>query len=82
MTWSQSTPLRYDYCLGDPANPELVLNSYEHSAGFSGAKRKREDLLCVNPITGTKDSAAPPEANPGTLAPSADSSHIAWEATQ
>ena len=57
---------------GDPANPELVLNSYEHSAGFSGAKRKREDLLCVNPITGTKDSAAPPEANPGTLAPSAD----------
>jgi pimeloyl-ACP methyl ester carboxylesterase len=57
---------------GDPANPELVLNAYEDSAGFSGAKRKREDLLCVNPVTGTQNGVAAPEANPGVLVPTAD----------
>jgi hypothetical protein len=57
---------------GDPANPQLVLNSYERSSGFSGAKRRREDLLCVNPISGTRNGIAPPEENPGTLVPSAN----------
>jgi Protein of unknown function (DUF3089) len=57
---------------GDPANPDLVLDSYEHSSGFSGQKRRREDLLCVNPISGTQNGVAPAEANPGTLVPSAD----------
>jgi hypothetical protein len=57
---------------GNPANPDLVLNSYEHSSGFSGAKRRRDDLLCVNPIRGMKDGAARPEANPGTLLPTAN----------
>ncbi len=56
----------------EPANPELVLNSYEHSAGFAGQERKRGDVLCVNPITGTEGGAAPPKDNPGTLVPSAD----------
>jgi hypothetical protein len=57
---------------GDPANPELVLNAYENSAGFSGGERRREDLLCVNPLTGTQNGVAPPETNPGTLVPTAD----------
>jgi hypothetical protein len=57
---------------GDPANPQLVLNSYEKSSGFSGAKRRREDLLCVNPISGTENGVAAPETNPGTLVPSAN----------
>ena len=57
---------------GEPANPDLVLNSYQGSAGLTGGKRKREDLLCVNPLTGTPDSAAPPQANPGTLVPTQD----------
>jgi hypothetical protein len=57
---------------GDPANPDLVLHSYEHSSGFSGIERKREDLLCVNPISGTQNGVAAQEANPGTLVPSAD----------
>jgi hypothetical protein len=57
---------------GAPANPDLVLNAYEDSAGFSGAERKREDLLCVNPLTGSQDGAAPAQANPGTLVPTAD----------
>jgi len=57
---------------GDPANPDLVLDSYEHSLGFSGGKRRRNDLLCVNPISGTQNGVAPAEANPGTLVPTAD----------
>ncbi len=57
---------------GEPANSELVLNSYEKSAGFAGTARKREDVLCVNPLTGTQNGAAPPSANPGTLVPTAD----------
>ncbi len=56
----------------EPANPDLVLHSYEHSAGFLGKDRKRADMLCVNPLTGTKDGAAPPQRNPGTLVPNAD----------
>ena len=57
---------------GQPANPELVLHAYERSAGFLGTKREREDMLCVNPITGTVGGSASPEENPGTLVPSAD----------
>jgi hypothetical protein len=57
---------------GDPANPDLVLHSYEHSSGFSGIERRREDLLCVNPISGTQNGVAAEDANAGTLVPSAD----------
>jgi len=57
---------------GEPANPDLVLNSYQGSAGLNGAKRRREDLLCVNPLTGKPDTAAPAQANPGTLVPTQD----------
>jgi hypothetical protein len=35
-------------------------------------QRERKDMLCVNPLTGTKDGSAPAEANPGTLVPTAD----------
>ena len=56
----------------EPANPDLVVDSYEGSAGLTGARREREDILCVNPLTGTQNGAAPPAANTGTLVPSAD----------
>ncbi|MGI8611873.1 MAG: DUF3089 domain-containing protein [Sphingomicrobium sp.] len=56
----------------EPANPKLVIDSYESSAGLTGASREREDILCVNPLTGTQNGAAPPAANRGTLVPSAD----------
>jgi len=56
----------------EPANPELVIDSYESSAGLTGAKRERQDILCVNPLTGTQGGAAPPAANGGTLVPAAD----------
>jgi hypothetical protein len=57
---------------GEPANPDLVLETYEDSAGLTGADRRREDMLCVNPLTGTRDGAAPPSSNPGTLVPTQD----------
>ena len=56
----------------EPANPDLVIDSYEGSAGLTGAEREREDILCVNPLTGSQNGAAPPAANRGTLVPSAD----------
>ena len=57
---------------GEPANPDVVLNSYEKSSGFLGKTRRREDVLCVNPITGSQHGAAPPAENPGTLVPTVD----------
>lgn len=57
---------------GDPANPDLILNDWEKTAGFTGAPRRQRDVICVNPLTGTQNSAAPPHDNPGTLIPSTD----------
>lgn len=56
----------------DPANPDLIMQAWEGTEGPTGVKRQRKDMLCVNPLTGTKDGSAPPQANPGTLVPSAD----------
>ena len=57
---------------GDPANPSLILEDWQKTKGLTGGERKHENILCVNPITGTTNGAAPPAANPGTLVPSAD----------
>lgn len=57
---------------GEPANPDLILDAWEGTAGPTGVKRNRRDMLCVNPMTGTKDGVAPPQDNPGTLVPNAD----------
>ena len=63
----------------EPANPSLVLGQWEDSEGLLGGKRRREDILCVNPLTGTKGGNAPPAANPGTLVPSADLKNASLE---
>lgn len=57
---------------GEPNNPDLVLKSFEGSAGLAGGDRRREDMLCVNPVTGTKGGEAAPAANAGTLVPTAN----------
>ncbi len=57
---------------GEPANPSLVLDAWEGTRGPSGIARRREDMLCVNPITGTRGGMAPPQDNPGTLVPTPD----------
>ena len=57
---------------GQPANPDLIMDAWEGMKGPTGIERKRQDMLCVNPLTGTKDGSAPTQANAGTLVPSAD----------
>ena len=51
---------------GDPPNPEFILRDWEKTKGFNGGERRQEDALCVNPISGIKDGAAPPQDNAGT----------------
>ena len=57
---------------GEPGNPSIVLDAWEGTQGPTGIERRREDMLCVNPITGTRSGAAPPRQNLGTLVPTAD----------
>ena len=56
---------------GEPANPDFIFDQWHKTRGFNGGERKREDVLCVNPITGNENGAAPPQENPGTLIPTA-----------
>jgi len=62
---------------GDPPNPDLFFHKWHETRGFTGGERRQEDVLCVNPISGTRDGEAPPAQNPGTLLPSADMSSAA-----
>ena len=57
---------------GDPANPDFIFHEWSKTKGFNGGERRREDTLCVNPISGVKDGAAQPQDNAGTLIPTAD----------
>jgi len=56
---------------GEPANPSLMFDEWEKNPGLNGNRRTREDVLCVNPLTGTQDGEELID-NPGTLVPSAD----------
>ena len=56
----------------EPANPALIMDSWVGTKGANGIVRKRADMVCVNPITGTSGGAAPASANLGTLQPSAN----------
>ena len=64
----------------DPPNPDFIFHEWEKTAGFNGDKRRKEDTLCVNPITGTQGAAAPAQDNPGTLIPTADMRSATLEA--
>ena len=56
----------------EPANPRLILDAWKGTKGPTGIERKREEMVCVNPLTGTSNGAAPPAANLGTLVPNGD----------
>ena len=56
----------------EPANPDFIFDQWQETRGYTGGERRREDVLCVNPISGTQNGAAPAQDNPGTLVPSAD----------
>ena len=57
---------------GEPANPSLILDQWKRDSGFTGGGHETRNILCVNPITGTMNGAAPPAANPGTLVPTSN----------
>jgi hypothetical protein len=56
----------------EPAHPDFIFDEWSKTKGYAGGERRREDVLCVNPISGTQDGAAMPEDNPGTLVPTPD----------
>lgn len=65
---------------GEPADPALVIDTYDRSTGFDGRPRRGSHFICTNPLTGTADAAAPASANAGTLFPAADLATAAIEA--
>ena len=57
---------------GSPANGDFIFDQWQKTRGFTGGQRRRDDALCVNPISGIQDGTARPQDNPGTLVPNAD----------
>jgi hypothetical protein len=62
VTWSS---------FAEPADPELVMETYAKSIGYDGTPRGTSQVLCTNPLTGAKGGEAPASANLGTLVPDA-----------
>ena len=56
----------------EPADPSLILDTYDASTGFDGQPRKATPIVCTNPLTGTANASAPATANAGTLFPDKD----------
>lgn len=56
----------------EPADPSLILDGYDRSNGLDGRPRRGTPIVCTNPLTGTRDAAAPAAANHGTLFPTGD----------
>lgn len=57
---------------GEPANPGILLDGWKKTKGLDGKERRTEDILCVNPITGTQGGSAEAKDNPGALVPTPD----------
>lgn len=57
---------------GDPPNANFIFDQWNETTGFNGTKRRREDTLCVNPISGVLNDIGQAQDNPGTLIPTAD----------
>lgn len=55
---------------GEPADPKLILDTYDATTGFNGQPRRDTPFLCTDPITGVQNGSSPAEANMGTLIPS------------
>lgn len=56
----------------EPADPSLILDTFDATTGFTGATRRGTTIVCTNPLTGMIGGAAPASANLGTLFPTAD----------
>jgi len=53
----------------EPANVSLVTRAWVGTDGLSGPPRRRAEMLCTNPLTGTRDGRAAAGTNGGTLIP-------------
>lgn len=53
----------------EPADPALIVDTFDATTGFTGKPRAGTRMLCTNPITGKPDDSAPASANLGTLIP-------------
>ncbi len=49
----------------EPANPSLILEQWKRSKGLTGGDRSPAEILCVNPITGTRDGVCAAVGQPG-----------------
>lgn len=63
----------------EPDNVDLITDAWVGTKGLTGATRARDEMLCTNPLTGTKDGVAPASANRGTLIPNGDLSNATLE---
>ena len=56
----------------EPADPALIVDTFDATTGFTGKPRARTAMVCTNPITGKPNDSAPASANLGTLIPDAN----------
>lgn len=56
----------------EPADPSLVIDSYDKTTGFDGRPRDHTPIICTNPLIGRPDIPVPARFNLGTLYPSKD----------
>lgn len=56
----------------EPADPSLILDTFDDTEGFDGNSRRGTAMVCTNPLTGMAGGTAPAIANLGTLYPSSD----------
>ncbi|WP_337847417.1 DUF3089 domain-containing protein [Sphingomonas sp.] len=56
----------------EPADPSLVVESFDGSTGFTGAPRKGTTMVCTNPVTGAPASGEATRFDIGNLVPKSD----------
>ena len=56
----------------EPADPAMIVETWDGTNGLNGQPRRGTPMLCTNPLTGNQGDAAPAEANRGTLIPNDD----------
>lgn len=53
----------------EPADPSLIVDTFDATTGFTGQPRAGTPMVCTNPLTGAPGGDAPASANLGTLVP-------------
>lgn len=56
----------------DPADPSLILDTFDASTGFTGAPRKGTAMVCTNPVTGAPAAKDAAMFDVGNLLPASD----------